>query len=171
MKEFISMPKLMVRFTRGKDKKDVLSVVREDGSKSWQHQQAGIPKHDLAHYAVESTLGLRDAFYGLLAQGWDIERLTDRDVRSILPPEGLWSEFVVGLVQTERLSAEPLSAVEFNEMLEKEKENSGLKFARELTDDQLHRIRETYSTAYSRWRTLQPGESMTLDFPLNSDGL
>ena len=158
------MPKLKVRFTRGKDKKDVLSVVREDGSQSWQHQQRGIPAHDLTHFAVESTLGLRDAFYGLLAQGWDITRLTDRDVRNYLPPEGLWTELVVGLIQTEQLSSEPLSVVEFNATLEREFENFGIKGGRQLTDPELHRIRESLAALMMRWRSLKPGESMSLDF-------
>jgi hypothetical protein len=160
------MATLKVRFTRGKDKKDVLAVVREDGSQSWQHQQRGIPVHDLAHFAVESALGLKDAFYGLLAQGWDIKRLTDRDVRSILPPEGLWTEFVVGLIQTEQLAPEPLRADEFNELLEREKENFGLKFDRRVTDDDLKRIREAFYREFSRWRTLQPGESLNLEFSI-----
>src|SRR5262249_15442521 len=124
------MPKLNVQFTRGKDKKDVLSVVREDGSRSWQHQTAGIPAHDLTHFAGGLTFGLRNAFFGLVAQGWDITRLTDRDVRAILPPEGLWTEFVVGLVQTERFATEPFSAADFNDLLEKEKENFSLKYDR-----------------------------------------
>jgi len=158
------MPKLNVQFTRGKDKKDVLSVVREDGSRSWQHQTAGIPAHVLTHFAVESTLGLRNAFYGLVAQGWDITRLTDRDVRAILPPEGLWTEFVVGLVQTERLSTEPFSAADFNDLLEKEKENFSLKYDRQLTDDELFRIRQIFLEKYSEWRTLKPGESMSMNF-------
>jgi hypothetical protein len=158
------MPKLEVRFKRGKDKKDVLSVVREDGSQSWQHQQPGIPVHDLTHFAVESTLGLKNAFYGLLAQGWDISRLVDKDVRSILPVEGLWTEFVVGLVQTERLSNEPFSAGEFNEMLEREKGNHSLKFDRQVTGNELGKIRETFATLFFQWRSLQPGEEITLHF-------
>jgi len=158
------MPKLKVQFTRGKDKKDVLSVVREDGSQSWQHQQPGIPVHDLTHFAVESTLRLKNGFYGLLAQGWDISRLTDRDVRSILPPEGLWTEFVVGLVQTERLSSEPLSAAEFNEMLETEKRNRSFVFPRVVTDEELRKIRELFATIYFQWRSLKPGESLPLEF-------
>src|SRR5436190_2800556 len=129
------MPKLKVQFARGKDKKDVLSVVRADGSQSWQHQQPGIPVHDLTHFAIESTLGLKNGFYGLLAQGWDITRLTDKDVRSILPAEGLWTEFVVGLVQTERLSPEPLSAGEFNQMLDTEKKNRDFVFPRVVTEE------------------------------------
>src|SRR5215467_451241 len=139
-----NMSQLKVRFTRGKDKKDVLSVVRADGSQSWQHQQPGIPVHDLTHFAVESTLQLKNGFYGLLAQGWDITRLVDKDVRSMLPLEGLWTEFVVGLVQTERLSPEPLSATEFNDLLDKEKENFGLKYERRLTEDELFGIRRTF---------------------------
>jgi hypothetical protein len=158
------MSQLKVRFTRGKDKKDVLSVVREDGSQSWQHQQPGIPVHDLTHFAVESTLGLKNGFYGLLAQGWDITRLTEKDVRKTLPPEGLWTEFVVGLVQTERLAPEPLSAAEFNDLLNKEKQNFGLKYDREVTDDELLQIRVTFLDLYSKWRLLKPGESLPVKF-------
>ena len=29
--------------------------------------------HDLIHYVVETTLGYREAFFGLLAAGWDIQ--------------------------------------------------------------------------------------------------
>ena len=161
------MPELKVRFTRGKDKKDVLSVTREDGSQSWQHQPAGIPVHDLTHFAVESALHLKNGFYGLLVQGWDITRLTAKEVRSVLPVEGLWTEFVVGLVQTERLSPEPLSADEFNALLNKEKENFALKFERKVTEEELFEIRRLFLDIYSKWRLLQPGESLSLTF--NSD--
>jgi len=109
-------------------------------------------------------LRLSNAFFGLVAQGWDITRLTDRDVRAILPPEGLWTEFVVGLVQTERLATEPLSVADFNDLLEKEKENFGLKYDRQLTDDELLRIRQIFLEKYSEWRALKPGESMSMNF-------
>jgi hypothetical protein len=155
---------MKVQFRKGKDKKDVLSIVREDGSQSWQHQQPGIPVHDLTHFVVESTLGLKNSFYGLLSQGWDITRLTDKDVRSILPPEGLWTELIVGLVQTERLSPQPLSVEEFNEMLESSKRDFSLKYERRLTEEELSRIRAEFWSLYIRWRSLKPGERLSLDF-------
>jgi hypothetical protein len=158
------MPKMKVQFTRGRDKRDVLVILRKDGTRSWQHQPAGIPVHDLTHFAVESTLGLKDGFYGLLAQGWDIMRLTDRDVRQVLPPEGLWTEFVVGLVQAERTSPDPLPAEEFNKLLESEKANCGLKFERALKDEELRQIRDCFTQLFMKWRALGPGETMTLDF-------
>ena len=139
-------------------------MVREDGTQSWQHQQTGIATHDLTHYAVETTLELKNGFYGLLAQGWDIIRLTDRDVRSILPPEGLWTELVVGLIQTERLSPEPLSAADFNDMLDRERQNFRLGIERQVSDDELNQIRDTFNQLYFRWRNLKPGEQMSLEF-------
>jgi hypothetical protein len=160
------MPKITIQFSRGKDKHDVLSVIRENGSRSWQHQQPGIPVHDLTHFAVESTLALADGFYGLLTQGWDITRLTDRDVRDVLPPEGMWTELVVGLVQAERTSPEPLSAADFNDLLEKEKTNFGLTVDRVLTEQELDRIRESFLHLFGKWRALKPGEEMTLEFDL-----
>ena len=155
---------MKVQFLRGKDKRDVLSVVRDDGSTSWQHQHPGIPVHDLTHFAVESTLGLRDGFYGLLTQGWDISRLTEKDVRDTLPTEGLWTELVVGLIQSERLSPEPLPAPEFNAMLTKSREEFGITMERYVTDDELSRIRVTFADLYSHWKSLAPGERLTLDF-------
>lgn len=155
---------MQVQFLRAKDKEDVLSVVRDDGSTSWQHQHPGIPVHDLTHFAVESTLGLKDGFYGLLVQGWDISRLTDKDVRTTLPPEGMWTELVVGLIQSERLSPQPLSAPEFNAMLARSCEEFGITIERHVTQAELSRIRTTFADLHSQWNALAPGERLSLEF-------
>ncbi len=94
----------------------VLSV-REDGSRF-----IGSINREAFHPWIE-----RDGFYGSGSlQGWDIQRLTERDVRQHLPPEGLWTELVVGLIQSEKLSPEPLTAAEFNDMLSREMSEFGL---------------------------------------------
>jgi hypothetical protein len=42
-----------------------------------QHRNAAFfALHDLTDFAVESTLGFRCGFYGLAAQGWEIEDTT-----------------------------------------------------------------------------------------------
>jgi hypothetical protein len=153
-----------VEFLRGRDKKDVLSVTRADGSTSWQHQHPGIPVHDLTHYAVETVLGVKNGFYGLLAQGWDITSLVDKDVRSVLPEEGIWTEFVVGLVQTERLSPEPLGSEEFNQLLNQSKQEFGITHKRMVTDDELQRIRRKFDELYSKWKGIGPGERLVFEF-------
>ena len=61
--------------TRGArtDKADTLRCLRRDGSAtSCAMPRQGILPHDLIHYVVESTLGWRHAFFGMIAAGADI---------------------------------------------------------------------------------------------------
>jgi hypothetical protein len=56
------------------DKLDQLRCVRRDGSEtSTAMPRQGILPHDLVHYVVESGLGWRDGFLGLVAAGADID--------------------------------------------------------------------------------------------------
>ena len=49
-----------VRLKKGRDGPDSLACVREDGTSTWRRIQRGLAFHDLAHYAVETELGIRD---------------------------------------------------------------------------------------------------------------
>ena len=70
---------LIIHFTKRTDGGALLKCVRADGSTTWQRQDeknaAFFPLHDLTHYAVETELGFRRGFYGLIAEGWDIDLL------------------------------------------------------------------------------------------------
>ena len=67
---------LVIRIKRHADGAASLSCTRADGSVTWQRQGgklgAVFPPHDLTHFAVETTLGYRHAFFGLVADGWEI---------------------------------------------------------------------------------------------------
>lgn len=66
------MKLIATRQGRG-DKLDQLRCVRRDGSTTGCGMpRQGILSHDLVHYVVESTLGWRHAFYGMVAAGTDI---------------------------------------------------------------------------------------------------
>ena len=78
------MELLGIRLTKRMDGGSVLRCVRADGSVTWQKQDrhaAFFALHDLTHFAVESTLGFRDGFFGLVAQGWDIDDTTGKGTR------------------------------------------------------------------------------------------
>lgn len=65
--------KLIVTRGARTDKLDRLRCVRRDGSATeCALPRQGILPHDLIHYVVESTLGWRHAFYGMIAAGADI---------------------------------------------------------------------------------------------------
>src|SRR5688572_948750 len=94
------VPELRVRFTKRTDGVVVLQCVRSDGSVTWQrHDKQGVffSFHDLSHFAVETAMGFRKGFYGLLAEGWDISETDGKGARGKLPPEAVLVEHVVGL--------------------------------------------------------------------------
>jgi hypothetical protein len=84
-----------VTFTRLGHNRELMHVVADDGSQSsleWHPGANGVP-HDLVHLICETELGLRDGFWGLLADGADFRRkdgaLGDRDPTGLLQAEAV----------------------------------------------------------------------------------
>jgi hypothetical protein len=89
-----------------------LRCVRADGSATWQKQgtrhAAFFALHDLTHVAVESTLGFRNGFFGLVAQGWEIDDTTGKGARGPLPSGAAEVEYIVGTLDAERVASSGL---------------------------------------------------------------
>lgn len=162
-------PELLIRLTKRADGSAVLHCVRADGSASWQRQHgrqgAFFPLHDLTHFAVESELSLRSGFYGLVAQGWDIEDTTGKSARGPLPPEALAVEHLVGAFDLERAGSVVWTAPELNEQAVAFAATRGLPLPRSLTDDDLSRIRARARALLERWTALDAGGTLELSFP------
>jgi len=163
------MPVLRVQITKRTDGGAVLKCIRADGSETWQkqqgHQAAFFPLHDLTHFAVETELGIRDAFYGLIASGWSIEDTGARGVASKLPPDAIFVENVVGTLDSERASGSRWTADEFNENTERFAANGGRPTPRKLTDDELAQVRKRRAELFTQWRELPAGQTLELTFP------
>src|SRR3954454_18258245 len=90
---------IVIRIKKARDGRTALSCTRADGTTTWQRQQGGqaafFPRHDLTHYAVETTLGLREAFFGLVASGWDMSDFGSPWPRGALPPQANVAELIV----------------------------------------------------------------------------
>ncbi len=147
---------LTVQIAKRADGNGVLRCTRADGSVTWQKQTRHamhFALHDLTHFAVESTLGFKRGFFGLIAEGWDIEDTTGKGSRGRLPVEAVEVEHIVGMFDTERASGALLTAEDFN--------NHG---PRRLTDDEIARVRSCRGELFSRWFALEPGSTMELRF-------
>ena len=148
-----------------------LTCVRRDGSTTWQRQRgssaAFFPRHDLTHYAVESVLGYRRGFYGLLAEGWNIGDFGAPWPRGPIPADADPAEIIVGLLDAERASTAgggaPWTAAELSEQVAIFYDARALD-ARPpvVTDEQLAAIRTLLAELFARWDTLAPGESLQL---------
>ena len=161
---------MIIEFVKRKDGNTVLRCVRDDGSIAWQRNNdvhaRFFPLHDLTHYAVETELGFRHGFYGLIAEGWDIAETTGKTARGALPNEALEAEYLVSAFSGERASGDASIAVEFNELAANFASANEMTRPRELTDQDLARVRSRIDQLFLQWRTLPAGETLALVFPL-----
>jgi hypothetical protein len=160
--------RVVVRIKKGKDGRTALSCVRDDGSTTWQRQQGGraafFPKHDLTHYAVESTLALRQGFYGLIAAGWDFSDFGSPWPRGRLPIEANISEMVVGFLDLERTSGERRPVTEINQAITEFSGENGLSPFPMISEEDLAKIRETRAQLFASWDAVRGGEALEISF-------
>ena len=162
------MPDLLIQLTRRADGGAVLCCVRADASATWQRQEgrqaAFFPHHDLAHYAVESELGFRSGFYGLIAEGWDIEETGGKGARGPLPAEAVAVEHLVGALDLERAGGVEWTAADINRHAAAAAASGGRPPPRPVTDAELARVRARVRELFARWRALPPGATLELGF-------
>jgi hypothetical protein len=158
----------MIQLTRQTDGGALLRCERDDGSTTWQKQPrrhaAFSPLHDLTHYAVETELGFRSGFYGLIAQGWEIEETTGKAARGRLPAEAIVVEHLVGLLDLERTTGVAWTAAEVNAHAAEYFRTANTPGPRALCDEELSRVRDAARALYEQWRALPAGATLELHF-------
>ncbi len=165
---------MQIRFTKKRDGTTTLTCVRDDGTVTGQRQKHGfffVP-HDLGHYAIETTLGLRLAFWGVLNErGSQITDFGALWPRGPMPPDvigdAMLAEHLAGMLDRERDgSLEPQTAEETNALLVAQfAQLPGAPSPRVVTDEELAQIRATLAQLLARWRAVPPGGSLELSFP------
>lgn len=152
---------MLVEIVKRADGAGVLRCVRDDGSVTWQKQPdrhaAFFALHDLTHFAVETVLGCRRGFFGLVAEGWEIEDTTGKGSRGPLPEEAGSVEQIVGLFDLERSGA-AWTVGEFHEF--------GGPGAHRLTLERIAAIRKRRGELFQQWAAVPVGETLRLEFPL-----
>lgn len=160
---------LRVEFQREHDGAFVFRCLRADGTSTWQKHVGKnalfFPFHDLTHFVVESVLGFRQGFYGLINAGWDVADTGGKGARGALPAEAVLVEHIVGLVDRERVGgAPPLTADEFNTLLADLARSDRIVTPPLLSDSDLHLIRSERNRLYEALAALQPGAVLRLTF-------
>ena len=152
---------LRIEIVKQPDGAGVLRCTRQDGTVTWQKQNkhaAHFALHDLTHYAVETTLGFRKGFFGLIAEGWDVEDTTGKGARGALPMEAVEVEQIVGLFDAERGSGTLWTPEEFNQFAPRP-------LTAPLTVDAILGIRSARAALFRKWAETSPGQKLELTFP------
>lgn len=155
-----------IQLKKAKDGRSTLACVRQDGSRTWAKLHPFFPVHDLTHCAVESVFGFTEAFFGLVAGGWEIDRFQVPGASKTMPAEALWAECIVGLFDQERGGGERLTAEKFTETLATALSKMGVAPFRSVTEAELAGVRALRADLSARWRALPPGETLSVPFPV-----
>ena len=151
---------MRIRFKKGKNryklKPDTLTCIRDDGTVTWAHIHHGFVQHDFAHYVVETTLGFQNAFFGLVAKGYDIPdfSLPTSKRPFKITKEAMKVEPIVALLQAELWESfpDPLLQPDSQEL------------PANVTSEQIEIMRRHLRKLLQQWQNLMPGESMDLQF-------
>jgi len=162
------MPDLLIHIKKKTDGSAALRCTRADGSITWQRQEGAqgrfFPLHDLTHYAVETVLGHRRGFYGLVAEGWNVTDFGGPWPRGPIPRDADPSEAIVGFLDVERAGGVEWSAQDFNDKLVASHVDRGLPLPAPLTETALAKIRRVRDELFVRWGRMPPGDTMQLPF-------
>jgi hypothetical protein len=161
-----------VRLTRRADGAVVFELRRPDGTTTWQKRTGPTAEffavHDLTHFVVESELGFDQAFYGLVAEGWDLSDFGTPWPRGPMPPDALHAEFIVGCFDTARAAGTPLTAADCDRAAVTYFAAAGIPAPAAITETSLVHVRDRVADLVWRWHVVPPGGCLELSFVLDN---
>lgn len=155
---------MQLRFTKNNGKPHILLFKRDDGTETWMVSDDFFVRHDLSHYAIETTLGYRKAFMGMLNDGMDIKDFEDRNKRKniLISPEAVYAENMANLFLMELAQGE---TEDFNQVLADSFINMGVvEVPVRLSVAELDAIRSLLRRLLGEWTELPAGQTMILEF-------
>ena len=152
-----------ILFTKTGSGEDVLSCKRKDGSVTWVHVSKFFILHDLCHFAVEKILSLKQAFFGMLANGIDITEFElPKEQRPFeLTSEALFAEHLVNLLVIDYTQGKMDNLLEiFRETYDDTASN----LLPLINERKLEDVRKNYAMLIQQWQATPERESLKLIF-------
>ena len=151
-----------ILFTKNISGDHILSCKRKNGSVSWKHVSSFFIIHDLCHFAVETLMPLKEAFYGMVASGTDISDFDlPKDQRKFeLTEEALFAEQLVNMLTIEYSQGRMENFIEIFTSINDAGSNKSLP----IDDILLEKTRNLFNQLIQKWNSLKDSETMTLSF-------
>jgi len=147
---------LTVQFHKYEEKHVVLKCIRSDGSMTWSKLHPNTEYHDLAHIAIEEVLGFKNAFYGLIESGYNIQDFELPETQkplalrgSNLPKEAIITEHLVNLLTIEKFNE---SSLDFIHQIAQILKEHHLPFPERLNKSSLMQIRNYFNELIRHWK-------------------
>lgn len=151
-------------FKKGGDKPDSALIKRFDGTEVFVEYKPSLVFHDLAHYAIESTLSIRAGFFWLVNKGLTAQDFQlPKDKRPALlseflkDPNHVAIEFIANQLMVEATNSGRID--NFIELLhEGMSEQAAKQYSFRFDEIILDDIRQLYDTILTGWRMFPPGK-------------
>jgi hypothetical protein len=153
---------MIMQLKKAPDGKGTLTYIRADGTRTWMQVSPYFAQHDLLHYAVESVLGYREAFMGLIASGKSLSDFED-GAKHWLPTEAHWAEIIVGAIQSQMAGA--ATPDQFDWSVSAACEGLGLPVPTAVTGMHVETICSVHSRLLAAWYRLPVNEVLELSWP------
>lgn len=152
-----------IKITKNTVADHILSCEREDGSVTWSHISNFFILHDLCHYAVENTLSLKNAFFGMLAQGTDITEfeLSKEERKVELTPESLFAEHLVNLLVIDHTQGRMDNLLD---IFKETYNDAASNLIPVINESRLEEIRKNYAILLQKWKAIPEQETFNLIF-------
>ncbi len=162
---------LSIRIKKGKNSQSTMTVIRKNGTKTYSKLPYNFEIHDIAHFVVEKQLKLTDSFYGLLAQGYQIQdfQLPKEERPKALwpqniPEEAIIVEHIVNLLTIDYLHTD--AKMNLSKELETILKEKKLFFDKLPDSAKIGTIQKELGQLMTKWNKLNGGEELVLELEL-----
>ena len=143
-----------------------ISYIREGFEDYWIEADNFLILHDLCHYAIETTLQYKNAFWGLIAEGINPGIFENKETRDalVLTNEAWYAEHLANLLLIEFTQGK---FEDINAMLEKSlQQQNPLIPTIQFSNIVIVEIRALLHTLIENWRVVEVGDYLSLDFTI-----
>lgn len=155
---------MTITFKKRIDRKHVITYSTHLGVEHWFEADDFLVLHDLSHFALESVLHFRTAFWGLMQQGIPQEVFENKEARNALSlsHEAWYAEHLANLFLMELSQGkwEDINEI-FESSLRQTQSDIPLFY---LDNKDVEKIRALLVRLVAKWNSLCSGEKMVLDF-------
>ncbi|MFZ9213620.1 MAG: hypothetical protein ACO21S_00455 [Sediminibacterium sp.] len=159
---------MKIQIKKRSNSKHVISYLRDGLETYWIEADNFLVLHDLCHFAIETTLGYKKSFWGLIASGINPNVFENKEKRDALElsNEAWYSEHLTNLLLIEFTQG---LFDNINEMLEQSlmQQNPSISVIK-ISSTELTAIRSLFYKLIDNWNSVKDGNYLSLDFTISA---
>jgi hypothetical protein len=159
---------VIIQIKKRANSKHIISYVRDGLETYWIEADNFLVLHDLCHFVIETTLGYKSAFWGLVNSGINPSDFEDKEKRDRLnlSNEAWYAEHLANLFLIEYAQGtfENINEVFKQCMLEHNPNVAIIQFS----DAEIEAIRTSLHQLIDAWNHVKDGSYLTLDFTISA---